>query len=221
GAGTKEKVLNDVLLGRSNADIRAIEQEYSRIFGPKRSLKADIKGDLSARTERLFDMVLAATRAEESAPCIPQEIDRAVTELHKATEGRTGTDQITVCQILTSHSNGQLRAITQAFEHKYRVPLEKVIVKDFSGHMEDALVRILKIANDKIMLDAEELEDTMKGFGTKDYLLVERVVRVHWDRQHLDQVKRAYQFRYKRDLAGRIKGETSGDYQRLMLACIA
>lgn len=92
--------------------------------------------------------------------------------------------------------------------------------KEFSGHMEDALLFQLRHAVDKYMHAAQLLEDSMAGLGTKDHLLVARVVRYHWDREFLANVKGAYQARYKRSLAGRIKGETSGDYQRLMLACI-
>lgn len=41
-----------------------------------------------------------------------------------------------------------------------------------------------------------------------------------WDRNHMANVRGAYEKRYHRNLASRIKGETSGDYERLMLACI-
>jgi annexin A7/11 len=43
---------------------------------------------------------------------------------------------------------------------------------------------------------------------------------VDWDRNHLANVRGAYEKRYRRNLATRIRGETSGDYERLMLACI-
>ncbi len=33
-------------------------------------------------------------------------------------------------------------------------------------------------------------------------------------------VRGAYEKRYRRNLGSRIRGETSGDYERLMLACI-
>merc|ERR1711939_423483 len=82
GLGTKESVLNDVLLGRSNADMRAIKQAYQETY--RRALETDVKGDLSMKTERLFSMVMAATRNEESAPVIPHELERDVTELHRA-----------------------------------------------------------------------------------------------------------------------------------------
>lgn len=54
GAGTKENVLNDVLLGRSNADMQAIKHEYQRVYHG--SLEAEVKGDLSGKTETLFMM---------------------------------------------------------------------------------------------------------------------------------------------------------------------
>lgn len=86
--------------------------------------------------------------------------------------------------------------------------------------METALLYQLRAGMDRIMRDAVLLENTMTGVGTKDHLLVNRVVRYHWDRNHMHQVKAAYKQRFGRDLSHRIRGETSGDYERLMLACI-
>ena len=46
------------------------------------------------------------------------------------------------------------------------------------------------------------------------------MVRGHWDRGHMEQVKGAYRQRYKRELRDRIKGDTRGDQERLLLAMI-
>lgn len=86
--------------------------------------------------------------------------------------------------------------------------------------MEDALLFQLRHATDKYMHAAKLLEDAMAGMGTKDHLLVARVVRFHWDRNEMQQIKAAYQQKYRQSLSRRIKGETSGDYERLMIACI-
>ena len=51
GLGTKEAALDDVLVGRSNADVNAIKHEYQRLFG--KSLEDDLRGDLSAGTEKM------------------------------------------------------------------------------------------------------------------------------------------------------------------------
>ncbi|KAL8778766.1 MAG: hypothetical protein Q9203_001114 [Teloschistes exilis] len=218
GVGTKESLLDDVLIGRSNADIRAIKTAYQQTY--RRSLESDVKADLSAKTERMYSMILAATRQEESAPVYPQAVDADVSELHRATEAKTGTEQLTVCSILTSRSDGQIRAIAQAYEHKYRRALETVIRSEFAGHMEDALVRMVRSGADRAMRDALALEECMKGPGTKDERLVERVVAVHWDRQHTAQVKGAYRHRFGKELVNRIRGETSGDYEKMLVAML-
>lgn len=217
GMGTKETFLNDVLLGRSNADMHAIKQAYQDTY--KRSLEADLRGDLSMKTEQLFMMVTAARRDEDSAPVIAQQIDAWVTELHGATAGRIGKDSATVCAIFCNRNDAQLRAINQAYEAKYGKQLEKVIASEFSGHMEEALLLQLARAVDRARSDAVQLEDAMKGMGTKDKLLVNRVVRAHWNRGHMQKVKAMYKHVYRKELIDRIKSETRGDYERLMVAC--
>lgn len=217
GLGTKESVLNDVLLGRSNADMRAIKQAYQHTF--RHTLEADVGNDLSAKTKTMFDMVMSATRNEESTPVLPQELDHDCAQLRQAMRG-PGTDQIVVCNIFCKRSDGQLRAIAHHWEQKYRSSLESTVSSDFSGHMKDALLLQLRRASDRAMSDAVQLEDAMAGLGTKDILLVQRVVRVHWDRMHMDQVKRAYHHRFKRDLIQRVKGETHGDYEGILVACL-
>ncbi|TGJ88014.1 hypothetical protein E0Z10_g737 [Xylaria hypoxylon] len=229
GPGTKEQVLNDVLLGRSNADMRAIKGMYQQTFNCP--LERDVKGDLSMKTERHFMIVLGACRAEDSAPVIPQAIDQDVMEIYRATEGKMGTDEMLVCSILSTRNDSQIRAINKAYEEKFRRSFQDVIkrasrifrawhFREFSGHMKDALLFQLQNAVDKFMHAAALLEDAMAGMGTKDQLLVSRVVRYHWDRHTLENIKGAYKQRYRKSLASRIRGETSGDYERLLVACV-
>jgi annexin A7/11 len=121
GPGTKERVLNDVLLGRS----------YQKTY--RTSLESDIKADLSMKTERHFLMVLAANRNEEASPVVPQQIDQDVMDIYKATEGKTGTDELLVCNILSQRSDSQIRAIAHTYKQKFTRDLETVIKKVFPG----------------------------------------------------------------------------------------
>lgn len=219
--GTKESFLNDVLCCRSNADIRAIKDLYHRTH--KISLEAHVSKDLSLKTKELFKMILAANRAEESVPYDPVATDRDVSDLRRAMPEGDGKDQLTVCSILTSRSDNQIRGIVHKYQQETGNSLSSAVSKKFSGHMKDALILIIGRASDPAMTTAEQLEATMKGLVTNDDLLVERVVRCHWDRAACDQVKRAYRHRYasdKKDLMSRIKSKTSGDYKNLMLACL-
>jgi len=217
GLGTKESMLDDVLIGRSNADINAIKAQYQQMY--HKSLESDVRGDLSAETERMYMMIISARRNEDSAPTIPQEIDRDADTLHRAMAGM-GKDHAAVCSIITGRNDGQLRAIAHAYQQKYKRPIAKVIESNFSFHMESALLLALARGCDRIKSDADQLEDAMAGMGTKDQLLVNRVVRAHWNRGHMQQVRNAYKQFHKRDLVSRIKGETRGDYEKLMVACV-
>jgi len=219
GMGTKEELLDEVLLGRTNADINAIKRHYQQMYN--RSLESDLKSDLSGKTERLYDMVVAARRTEESAPINPQQIDQNVNDLYKATEGQMGTDELQVCAIISSASTAQLRAIAEAYQRRYQRTLVECIRKEFSGHMEDALLYMVYRATDPAKHDADMLEATMAGAGTKDVALVRRIVMIHWSRDRMNQCKSAYRHFYKRDLADRIKGEISGDLERLLVAIVS
>jgi annexin A7/11 len=86
--------------------------------------------------------------------------------------------------------------------------------------MEDALLHQLRTGTDRAMRDALLLEQAMAGAGTEDRLLVNRVVRIHWDRNHMEQVKGAYQHHFHRSLTSRIRGETSSHYEQLLCACL-
>lgn len=218
GAGTNEDLLNEVLVGRSNADMQAIKRAYHQTY--HRNLEHDVRDDLSAKTERLFSMILSATREEDSGPLIPQSIDADVSEIHRCTEARIGAEQLTVCSILSNRSDSQIRAIAHAYEHKYRRSLEKVFIHEFSGHMEDVLVQMVRCGTDRAMRDAINIENAMAGAGTHDDMLVTRIVKLHWNQAHLQQVKGAYKVKYRQDLIARVRGETSGDYERCLIAML-
>lgn len=86
--------------------------------------------------------------------------------------------------------------------------------------MKSALLHQLRTATDKAMRDATLLEEAMAGMGTKNRLLLNRVIRAHWDKQHMSQVQGAYKHKYKQTLRSRIEGETSGDFEKALVACL-
>ena len=217
GVGTDEALLNDVLVGRSNADMKAIKQAYQQTF--YKSLESDVRSDLSLNTERLFVMILAATRVEESTPINQQAIEKDAKDIYGALSSMGG-DSMVVCGILANRSDAQLRAINQTYNAQYGTSLEKSLSSGFSGHMRDALLAMLQGATNQAMRDAVLLEDCMRGAGTKDSLLIERVVRLHWNRPHMEQVKQAFKHLYGKELRARVASETGGNYEKLLLAVL-
>jgi len=218
GIGTKEHMLNDVLLGRSNADMNAIKTAFHKQH--MRDLKQAIDSDLSMKTEKLFEYVISAQRPEENLAINYAEIEDKVDRLYNATEGQTiGHKADPVCQIFAFSSDGQLRAINQRYTQKYYKELDHVVKHYFTGHMEWALRLMLARAVDRIKSDADQIEEAMKGIGTHDSLLAERMVKAHtMGKDHMRQVGIAYHKFHGRHLKDRIHGETHGHFRDLLVA---
>ena len=68
----------------------------------------------------------------------------------------------------------------------------------------DALLHVLNGVLNRPARDARLLEESMKGVGTKDELLVARLTRIHWDPEHMQAVKDSYKEKYKMMLKERV-----------------
>lgn len=66
--------------------------------------------------------------------------------------------------------------------------------------------------------DAEALYKAMKGFGTDDKVLISIITGR--SNEHLQEVKKSYEKKYKTTLEKDIKGDTSGYYEDLLVALI-
>lgn len=157
-------------------------------------------------------IIIGARRAEESAPVLPHDIERDTTELQRGMGNMISKNATSVCDLLFTRNDAQIRAIAQSYQQRFHEPLLKAIKAKFSGHMEDALVLLIERATNRADAEAVRLEDSMAGLGTKDELLVQRVVRCHWDQGFMRAVSGAYQRKYGKTLVRRIEGETRGDY---------
>lgn len=217
GAGTNDEMLTEAVMGRPNYEISEMKRLYQETYG--RPMESDVTSDLSMKTKSLFAMALQCHKPDEGVLPDRMQVQGDVTALYAATTGRMGTDDTTVCQIFTRCNEQQLRSIAFEYAHLHG-DLAKTIKSEFSGHMRDALVYILEGAVDKPKRDARLLEAAMAGFGTKDDLLIMRVVGIHWNQQHTQNVKSAYMMLFKKDLGKRIRGETSGSYRDMLLELI-
>ncbi|CAK9781497.1 Annexin [Cutaneotrichosporon oleaginosum] len=220
GAGTHEDLLNEVLLCRSNEEIFLLKEGYRRQFN--KDLVAVVRGELSMKTERMFNMALSGTR-DENPIVNHQQVQQDIDTLYRAGPGKIGTDEIGICGILLQRSNQHLQAIANGFPQRHRVTLSKMIESEFSGHMRDGLLHIARFAEadgNGVHRDAMLLEAAMAGMGTKDERLCYRLCRMHWDRQRFALVKNQYRQMYSRDLVSRVKGETSGKYENALVALI-
>lgn len=121
-----------------------------------------------------------------------------------------------------NRSNAQIRQIAGGYKHHHRRSLESAIYSEFSGHMQEALLQVVHNAVDPMGWDATLIDQAMEGAGTKDERLTYRIVRAYWKggRPYITGVKQAYETKYKKNLIKRVKSETSGDYEKLLVAIL-
>ncbi|KAL0639823.1 hypothetical protein Q9L58_001139 [Maublancomyces gigas] len=219
GFGTNELFLSMVLLGRKNGDIEAIRDAYFRKYG--KHLIDVIKKELSGPLEALYMDALEARRADESVPVSDSQVELDANELYTAMVGKSEGNKVS--EILVTRSDAMIRKITSKYDGmSHGKSLEKMIEKKFGGGMKTALLYILHGANNRASREAKALEATMKGMGTKDEELSYRLAILHWDKDFLKLVINSYkkEFPSRHSLNARVKGETSGNYGKFLLALL-
>lgn len=213
GLGTDEAVLVEILCTRSNEEMAALKDAYKKKH--KKDLEKDVASDTSGDFKRLLVSCITAHR-EPEGPVDQAKAAQDAKDLYKAGEGRLGTDESKFNQIMASRSFAHLRAVFAEYSKLSKSDIEKAIKKEFSGDIEDGMLAIVKSVRDRPAFYAEKLYKSMKGAGTDEHTLT----RVMVSRSEIDmvQIKQRFQEHYGKTLASFIKGDTSGDYERVLLA---
>ncbi|KAJ7114187.1 hypothetical protein C8R43DRAFT_961430 [Mycena crocata] len=281
-ASSKDRVFCDVLLDLTPHDIDLLAYSlYPEQLGKPNAndgtpnanandirlarLSSDVVGRVDDKyVKKLFETKIKG-KAQRS-PAVPSVVDD-VSSLYNAGEGRAGTNETKIIDILGDRPQDHLMKICEAYpklpKNTKKHSLSKAIKKEFSivsvspsssstvsllqstcrsdawrnvyssSDIEKALLFIVEGAEKRedakyskldmqAVRDAERLEATMKGAGTRDELLIMRVIRAHWSRPRMEQIKTAYSVLYKRTkyerITDHIKSDTSGTFQRLLIA---
>ncbi|KAK7588234.1 hypothetical protein V9T40_005479 [Parthenolecanium corni] len=215
GIGTDENAIIEILCTLSNYGIKTVAERYAKLY--KTSLEKDLKSDTSGYFKRLCVSLTVGNRDEN------QSMDEAVIKtdaeaLYKAGEGSWGTDESVFNAILVTRSYTHLRKVFSAYEKLVGHDIETAIKKEFSGDLQKALLAIVKCVKNKVGFFAERLHKSMKGLGTDDKTLIRIIVcRSEID---LGDIKVAFEHEYGKSLESWIKGDTSGDYKKMLLKLI-
>ncbi|CAK5274582.1 unnamed protein product, partial [Mycena citricolor] len=232
GAGTDEDRLDEVVMSLTPHDLDLLSYVYKQKY--HKPLAQAILDDLSGDVQKLYRFMLDPARPYIPAPTASMEENRKlleedVADVYNSGPGRPGTNEDKMFMVLTRRTHEHLIQICRRYAEKHHKPLSSMIKSEFSGHSQRALLFLITGAephprhsqfDPEHIRDAIKLEDTMAGFGTKDALLVFRMLRAHWNPQRMTQVAMAYRAVYDKDLLKRIKGETSGSFEKLLLSLL-
>ncbi|XP_030626035.1 annexin A4 [Chanos chanos] len=212
GAGTEEACLIDILASRTPAEVKAIAATYSKEYG--KSLEEDVCGDTSGMFQRVLVSLLTAGR-DESTSVDEAQAKQDAKEIYEAGEARWGTDEVKFLTVLCVRNRNHLLRVFEEYQKISGRDIEDSIKREMSGCLEDVFLAIVKCIKNKQAFFAERLYKSMKGLGTTDSVLI----RIMVARAEIDMVDIKAEFlkMYGKTLHSFIKGDTSGDYRKILL----
>ncbi|KFU90327.1 Annexin A5, partial [Chaetura pelagica] len=134
--------------------------------------------------------------------------------LRKAMKGM-GTDEETILKILTSRNNTQRQEIASAFKTLFGRDLVDDLKSELTGKFETLMVSLMR---PRYIFDAHALKHAIKGAGTNEKVLTE--ILASRTPEEMRNIKQVYLQEYEANLEDKIKGETSGHFQRLLVVLL-
>ncbi|XP_058852388.1 annexin A6-like isoform X1 [Acipenser ruthenus] len=212
GFGSDKETILELITSRSNAQRQEICAAYKSQYG--KDLIGDLKYELTGKFERLIIGLMRPTAYHDAK------------EIKDAIEG-IGTDEKCLIEILASRNNKQIHDLVNAYKDAYGRDLEADIVSDTSGHFKKMLVVLLQgtreeddvVSEDLVEQDAQDLFDAGEvQWGTDEAKFI--TILGNRSVTHLQMVFDKYEKIANKEIEDSIRGELSGDFEKLMLAVV-
>ncbi|WYZ39237.1 hypothetical protein EsH8_III_001151 [Colletotrichum jinshuiense] len=220
GDKTRRELLIEALMGRTNHEIRLIKDGFSdKKYDNSltKCMKTELKED---KFKKAVLMVLEERRMEEYDPYgrrLPLDyhlVEDDVADLRKAVKSEKGGETLMI-SIVVQRSDSHLREVLKLYERTHRSNFARDALKKSGNLVGELLAHILNGVINKPVRDALLVHHALTASRKDDLrreLLISRLVRFHWDRHHLEAVKRAYRERYGRDMQDAVREGTSSEW---------
>ncbi|XP_078522812.1 annexin A4 isoform X1 [Lissotriton helveticus] len=212
GAGTDEGCLIEIMASRSPEEINRINVAYKHKYG--KSLEDDICSDTSGMFQRVL-VSLSAGGRDTGSNVDDSLAKKDAQDLYEAGEKKWGTDEVKFLSILCTRNRKHLLKVFEEYKKISKKDIEASIKSEMSGNLEDSLLAVVKCVKNRPAFFAERLYKSMKGLGTDDDALIRLMV----SRCEIDMLEIRSEFKkmYGKSLHSFIKGDTSGDYRKVLL----
>ena len=212
GAGTDEETLIEIICSRSNVELQKIIQEYKKIYN--QNLEDKVSSDTSGSLKKLLISLLQCKRSENSTPN-DVECKKIAELLYKSGEGKLGTDEEVFNKVFALSSPPEIFSINNFYTELTSKSLEDAVKKEFSGSMKAALKAILESIICPSVYYAKRVKKAVKGLGTKDKMLIRNICSR--EGINMKEIRESYKKLFGKEMVDDIKGDTSGDYQRILM----
>ncbi len=216
GLGTNEKLLWSVICGRSNEEIEILKKTYFQKYNKDLSLL--VSSELSGVLKKLHLACLQGL--EETFDSTHHNVSKAEEDadsFHAAGEGKWGTDEAALIDIISLAPPKYLQMIDDAYIAKHNHNLERALEKELSGKGKKAAIYHLNMKLKPYETAAEHIKSCCAGLGTDELGLSCAILRFQFI---LPQVQVEHINMSSKTIEDRVNSETSGDYNKLLVQMI-
>lgn len=216
GLGTDENALIEILATRDSEHIEQMKLKYKEMF-PGRDMINDIKDDTSGSFWKVLSTLIESKRDEEYKDMNKEKFKEDAKKLYDASQNKTNQVEI-FTEIFTQRAKDDLFEISLIYRQISKKSILEDIQNLFSGDTKNALEGIIYGILSPEEYFAKILYKSMKGLGTRDTTLI----RVIISRNEIDmpEIKQYYNRLYNKDLVQDIQGDTSGNYQKILVELV-
>lgn len=203
---------NDSILIHAFTQFPELIEPARKVYTTK--YDSDMYDDVKKATHGNFKKFLLTLMEEKVEG---EDIDILVEFLYKAGVGKIGTDEVVFINVLGKHTKADIATITERYNEEYTdLHLKEAIKSEMKFKLGDALVAQI---TPKFDYFAQVLLDSVKGLGTND----ENVVFVFsmLEGKEIMSVSAAYYRLFKKALLKDLHDDTSGNYQKLLIALLS
>ena len=215
GIGTNDDILIEVISFRNFSRLQKIKQKFQEKYG--KDLISEIKSETSGDYRTTLVSLLEKERNNNHNPDINNCI-KIAEELYGAGEGKFGTNESIFVKYFTTLSREEMVTVGKEYHKKYNKNIVKVVESETDGDLQKLFKAILFGLVSPSEYFARQINFAVQGVGTSD----EHLIRIIVSRRDEDikMIKKYYKKLFGKNLVDVIKEETSGNYQKVLLALI-
>jgi len=219
GVGTDEAVLIEILCTQDSRELLDIKKDYATLF-EGRDLDEDVESDTVGAFKTFLQAILQCNRPPDTGTVIANKAeDDAQALLTLGVENWSPSNE-TVLEIFTQRSFQHLwYLLNHCWPKLTDQDLLDQVDSECSGDFKDGLKTLIRFSTQiPPVYYANQIHEAVKGMGTEDRQIMYIIVT----RSEIDliDIKEEYLKLFEKELADELKSETSGDYEKLLLALV-
>lgn len=214
GEGGDDDVLIEIMCTMSNSEIRKICATYQIMFGKR--LEQGIREHKKGKFKKLLKILIQAKRVETAE--IDETAAKTDAETLRKNLEKSLPDEMQIVEILCARSFIQIKLIDEYYKKIFKITLEKAIKQKFTDTVKNALVAIIRTANNPREFYARRISKAINYFAL-DGRSLGRLIVVRSEIDLMD-IKDEFNRIFRKPLKSCLKGVIAGSYKLALLTLI-